>query len=64
MNKRYYYNKLILNTLSYLVEIYPDLRFGQLLWDTKILVNEKDSQEIKDPYYEEPDVTWGRLEVP
>lgn len=46
--ERQYYNKLILESLSYLVEKYPDMRFGQLLWSTKIL--EQSGNEIKDPF--------------
>ena len=59
--ERQYYNKLILESLSYLVEKYPDMRFGQLLWSTEIL--EQSGNEIKDPFYEEPKVTWNRMKV-
>lgn len=59
--ERQYYNKLILGSLLYLVEKYPDMRFGQLLWGTEIL--EQSGNEIKDPFYEEPKATWNRMKI-
>jgi hypothetical protein len=61
IERRQYYNKLILESLSYLVDKYPDMRFGQLLWSTKIL--EQSGNEIKDPFYEESKATWNRMEI-
>ena len=65
------YNKLILETLSKLVKIYPDLRFGQLLVNCDILTHSEyplgESNNgnlnylINDPYYEESKITWERM---
>ena len=66
------YNKLILETLSKLVDKYPDLRFGQLLVNTDILkisenfIGESNDGKqrnyiVEDPFYEESKVTWERM---
>ena len=61
--ERQKYNKLILETLSKLVEKYPDLRFGQILVDCNIIVYENDYDKVVpiDPFYEEPEITWKRM---
>ena len=61
--ERQKYNKLILETLSKLVEKYPDLRFGQILVNAEIITYKNDYDEMvpKDPYYEEPEVIWERM---
>ena len=61
--ERQKYNKLILETLSKLVEKYPDLRFGQILTNAEVIIYENDYDEIvpKDPFYEESKITWKRM---
>jgi len=61
--ERQKYNKLILETLSKLVEKYPDLRFGQILVNCNIIVYKNDYDEVVpiDPFYEEPEITWNRV---
>ena len=63
------YNRLIIETLSKLVEKYPDLRFGQILVDCDIIKYEPsvlcDGQRedilVVDPFNEESETTWNRL---
>lgn len=66
------YNKLILETLSKLVDKYPDLRFGQLLVNTDILkisenfIGESNDGKhrnyiVDDPFNEESKITWERM---
>ena len=62
--ERQKYNRLIIETLSKLVEKYPDLRFGQILFNTDIIKHiQSDSGKIfiEDPFYEESKVTWDRM---
>jgi hypothetical protein len=61
--ERQKYNKLILETLSKLVDKYPDLRFGQILVNAEIITYKNDYDEMvpRDPYYEEPEVTLERM---
>ena len=63
--ERQKYNKLILETLSKLVDKYPDLRFGQILCDCEILqylnVDKYNKLVVKDPFYEESKITWERM---
>ena len=67
--ERQKYNKLILETLSKLVEKYPDLRFGQILVDCDIIRYEPsvlcDGQRedilVVDPFNEESEITWKRM---
>ena len=65
--ERQKYNKLILETLSKLVNKYPDLRFGQILVNSDIIQFIKDDKglplAVKDPYFEEPEVTWERMKI-
>jgi len=68
-SERQKYNKLILETLSKLVNKYPDLRFGQILVDCEIIRYEKDvlcdgqREDLLtiDPFNEESEVTWKRM---
>ena len=57
------YNKLILETLSKLINKYPDLRFGQILSNAEVIIYKNDYDETVpiDPFYEEPEVTWERM---
>ena len=67
--ERQKYNKLILQTLSKLVDKYPDLRFGQLLVDCDIIKYEHsvlcngEREDILsiDPFDEEPEITYKRM---
>ena len=67
--ERQKYNKLILETLSKLVNKHPDLRFGQILVDCGIIQYEKevlcDGQRenllTMDPFNEESKITWERM---
>ena len=57
------YNRLIIETLSKLVEKYPNSRFGQLLADAEVITYKNDYDETVpiDPFYEESETTWNRL---
>ena len=67
--ERQKYNKLILETLSKLIDKHPDLRFGQILVDCGIIQYEKevlcDGQRenllTMDPFNEESEITWKRM---
>ena len=67
--ERQKYNKLILETLSKLVDKYPDLRFGQILVNCDIIRYEPsvlcDGQRedilVIDPFNEESEITWERI---
>ena len=62
--ERQKYNRLIVETLSKLVEKYPDLRFGQILVDSdiiQIVPNESGIPVINDPFNEESKITWYRM---
>ncbi len=61
--ERQKYNKLILETLSKLVEKYPDLRLGQILANAEVITYKNDYDEMVpiDPFYEEPEITWKRM---
>ena len=64
--ERQKYNKLILGTLSKLVDKYPDLRFGQLLVNCTVIEqhfskNYGEPLFVKDPFYEESKITWERM---
>ena len=67
--ERQKYNRLILETLSKLVEKYPNLRFGQILTDCDIIQYKKevlcDGQRESlltiDPFNEESEITWKRM---
>ena len=61
--ERQEYNKLILETLSKLVDKYPDLRFGQILANCDIIIYKNDYDETVpiDTFYEESEITWKRM---
>ena len=61
--ERQKYNKLILETLSKLIEKYPDLRFGQILANAEVIIYKNDYDETVpvDPFYEESEITWKRM---
>ena len=61
--ERQKYNKLILETLSKLVDKYPDLRFGQILVNADIieLVYNNTTMTALDPFNEESEITWKRM---
>ena len=63
MTKRQDDNKVILDIISHYVENYPDLRFGQILVDTKAikLVDTSAGIIVEDPFNEEPEVTLNRM---
>lgn len=60
VEERYFYNKIIIDKLSEIIEKHPYLRFGQILIATGILTQE-DEGWIIDPFYEEPDKMWKRF---
>lgn len=61
--ERQKYNKLILETLSKLVDKHPDLRFGQILTNAEVITYRNDYDEIvvEDPFNEESQTTWKRM---
>ena len=67
--ERQKYNKLILETLSKLIEKHPYLRFGQILVNSDIIRYEPsvlcDGQRedilVIDPFNEESEITWKRM---
>ena len=64
--ERQKYNKLILETLSKLVDKHPDLRFGQILVNCDIIELVPDSLHgnaliALDPFNEESEITWKRM---
>ena len=57
-------NRAILLELYNLVEKYPQLRFGQILFNCNILkytTSAINGIEIKDPFYEESETTLDRM---
>lgn len=56
-------NRKIVEILNALVEKYPDLRFGQILFNYKFVnwSNTDDGVRICDPFYEEPADTLKRV---
>lgn len=56
-------NRRIVELLSTIVEAYPDLRFGQILFNYKFVnwCNTDDGVRICDPFYEEPSDTLKRV---
>ena len=54
-------NRVILEILSDLIEKYPDARFGQILYKTGIIQQDKNGNLI-DIFGEESDVTLHRME--
>jgi hypothetical protein len=56
-------NRRIVEVLRTIVETYPDLRFGQILFNYKFVnwSNTDDGVRICDPFYEEPADTFKRV---
>lgn len=56
-------NRRIINILNILIEKYPDLRFGQILFNYKFINwgNTDNGVKICDPFYEEPADTLKRV---
>ena len=63
-DKRLQCNRNILVILADLVEKCPDLRFGQILFNAKVIdhINSENGPIIKDPFYEESCNTLKRIE--
>lgn len=65
MNNRKLYNLTILEKLTDLAKQYPDMRFGQLLFNTGIIQGKSSEDgsklEIQDPFYEESERIWDRM---
>ena len=67
--ERQKYNKLILATLSKLVNKHPNLRFGQILvncgiirYEKEVLCNgQRENLLTIDPFYDESELTWDRM---
>lgn len=57
------YNKIILQLIADKIMMEPDLRFGQILIDLKVLktVNIANVPVVEDPFYEEPKVMLKRM---
>ena len=59
-------NTVLLKTLEMLIEKYPDMRFGQILFNFGFIEpdhmdTKKGGWLIKDPFYEEPETTFDRV---
>ena len=66
--ERQKYNRLILESLSKLIEEYPDIRFGQALVITNVIELVPDSLHgnaliALDPFNEESEITWKRVSL-
>jgi hypothetical protein len=63
--ERQKYNRLILETLSKLIEKHPDLRFGQILVNSDIIELVPDYNNTAlvalDPFNEESEIVWNRM---
>ena len=55
------YNRKIISKLNKIVEEYPDLRFGQILWNCGILYWEDNKYRVHDPYSDESRDIWNRM---
>ena len=57
------YNRVILQLITEKVMSEPDLRFGQILINLKVLktVNTANVPGVEDPFYEEPEVMLKRM---
>lgn len=60
VEKRYLYNKAIIDKLSKIIEEQPYLRFGQILVNLDIVHSVGEGYAI-DPFYEEPEDMWNRI---
>ena len=58
-------NMELLDTLKTIIENNPDLRFGQILFNYGFIMpdhfEERKGWMMKDPFYEEPIITLGRV---
>lgn len=66
--ERQKYNRLILESLSKLIEEYPDIRFGQALVIANVIELIPDSPHgnaliALDPFNEESEITWKRVSL-
>lgn len=61
--KRQDYNRVILQLIADKIMMEPDLRFGQVLIDLKVLktVDIANVPVVEDPFYEEPEVMLKRM---
>ena len=61
--ERQKYNKLIIETLSKLVDKHPDLRFGQILVNAGNIELQMIGDKVVaiDPFNEESKITWERM---
>ena len=58
----YLYNQSIIDKLSELVKKYPELRFGQILWNCGILEwKDIENYIIKDPYIDDSEEIWNKM---
>lgn len=57
------YNKIIIQLIADKIMMEPDLRFGQILIDLKVLktVDVANVPVVEDPFYEEPKVMLKRI---
>ena len=55
------YNRKIISKLSEIIEQNPDLRFGQILWNCKILYWEDSKYRVHDPHSDESEDIWNRM---
>lgn len=55
------YNRKIISKLNKMVEEYPDLRFGQILWNCGILYWEDNNYKVHDPHSDESRDIWNRM---
>ena len=57
------YNKVILQLIADKIMMEPDLRFGQVLMDLRVLktVDIANVPVVEDPFYEEPKVMLKRM---
>ena len=61
MGNRLEANRELVKRLQATVEMFPDWRFGQILFNGEFIVRRENSLEIKDPYYEESTETLKRV---
>ena len=61
--RRKLFNQAILSRLKFLVNKYPDMRFGQLLINCDIIqyTNEPGFPVVEDPFNEESKAIWERM---
>lgn len=54
-------NKILVEILSAYIQQYPDIRFGQALFNLGLIQRKPDSLDIEDPFYEESTKTLSRF---